>query len=164
MGEKPWEGAEVSLRPGAGLLVGSEVAGAALAAAVVLRARDEGLETRMTGVFLSAGIFLDPGCVPEQLQAFYRSRSDERCIDSPQPPDERASSARRAVEAASMERNAAHRTTGHANLPRTYVQACGLDLWRDDGILYAHVLRELGNEVRLDVYSGAPHGFWHLVP
>ncbi|KAI0053261.1 alpha/beta-hydrolase [Auriscalpium vulgare] len=47
----------------------------------------------------------------------------------------------------------------HAGLPPAYLQICGLDPLRDEGLLYARVLREAGIAAKLDVYPGVPHCF-----
>lgn len=39
----------------------------------------------------------------------------------------------------------------HAGLPPTVVQVCGLDLVRDEGLVYEEVLREAGVKTRLTV-------------
>ena len=52
--------------------------------------------------------------------------------------------------------------SGHEDLPRTYLQTCGMDINRDEGILYADLLQRAGVETKLDVYPGCPHCFWHL--
>lgn len=47
--------------------------------------------------------------------------------------------------------------------PRAYVQVCGLDVLRDEGLLWTELARQgSGTESRVDVYSGLPHGFWRF--
>ena len=51
--------------------------------------------------------------------------------------------------------------TGHHELPRTYFQICGMDILRDEDLIYEQVLREdNGVETRVDIYPGMPHIFW----
>ncbi|KAH8100057.1 Alpha/Beta hydrolase protein [Cristinia sonorae] len=50
----------------------------------------------------------------------------------------------------------------HANLPPAFFQVAGLDLLRDEGLLYERVLREAGVKTKLHVYQGVSHGF-HLI-
>jgi acetyl esterase/lipase len=52
----------------------------------------------------------------------------------------------------------------HAGLPPAYVQICGADPLRDEGLIYEQVLREEGVKTRLDVFPGLPHGFWSWFP
>lgn len=55
--------------------------------------------------------------------------------------------------------------SGHAGLPRTYIQVCGMDPLRDGGLIYERILREeFGIETKLDVFAGQLHGFWVLFP
>ncbi|KAG7090648.1 hypothetical protein E1B28_009749 [Marasmius oreades] len=49
--------------------------------------------------------------------------------------------------------------SSHKGLPPAFIQVCGLDPVRDDGLLYEKVLREAGVSTKLEVYPGAPHGF-----
>ncbi|KAI0266839.1 Alpha/Beta hydrolase protein [Gloeopeniophorella convolvens] len=47
----------------------------------------------------------------------------------------------------------------HANLPPAFLQVCGWDPLRDDGLLYERLLREAGNKTSMKVYPGLPHVF-----
>lgn len=50
------------------------------------------------------------------------------------------------------------------DLPRTYAQVGGKDIWRDDGIVYEHILKDRGIDTRLDVYQGLSHQTWSVWP
>lgn len=52
----------------------------------------------------------------------------------------------------------------HANLPPTYVAVCGIDPWRDGGILYQRELEKAGCAVKLDCYPGMLHCWWSTYP
>ncbi|KAL8968426.1 MAG: hypothetical protein Q9183_002464 [Haloplaca sp. 2 TL-2023] len=49
-------------------------------------------------------------------------------------------------------------------LPPTFVQVCGKDVIRDDGLIYEKVLSDNGTKTRLNVYPGLPHCFWAFIP
>lgn len=49
-------------------------------------------------------------------------------------------------------------------LPPAYVQVAGMDLIRDDGIVYSYVLDDSEVPVRLDAYKGVPRSFYAFVP
>ncbi|KAH7342543.1 lipase 2 [Rhexocercosporidium sp. MPI-PUGE-AT-0058] len=54
---------------------------------------------------------------------------------------------------------------GHNDLPPAYLQVCGLDPLRDEGLIYERVLREeSGAKTKLDVYKGLGHYFWTNFP
>ncbi|TCD70227.1 hypothetical protein EIP91_004408 [Steccherinum ochraceum] len=52
----------------------------------------------------------------------------------------------------------------HANLPPALLQVSGLDLIRDEGIIYDKVLREAGVQSELIVYPGIGHGTHFTYP
>ncbi|KAJ7463530.1 Alpha/Beta hydrolase protein [Mycena galericulata] len=52
----------------------------------------------------------------------------------------------------------------HAGLPPAFIQVCGLDPLRDEGLLYEALLREDGVETKIIAYPGVPHGFQVLLP
>ncbi|KAH7109480.1 alpha/beta hydrolase fold-domain-containing protein [Dendryphion nanum] len=51
-----------------------------------------------------------------------------------------------------------------SKLPRAFVQVAGMDLVRDDGIVFSYSLDDAGVETRLKAYPGVPHTFWSFVP
>jgi acetyl esterase/lipase len=55
--------------------------------------------------------------------------------------------------------------SGHGKIPPTYIQACGLDMVRDDALIYEKMLREdRCVATRVDLYLGLPHHFWEFFP
>ncbi|KAJ7580074.1 Alpha/Beta hydrolase protein [Mycena floridula] len=49
-------------------------------------------------------------------------------------------------------------------LPPTYLQVCGQDPFRDEGLLYERLLREQGVSTKIDIYPGVQHGFHYFFP
>jgi acetyl esterase/lipase len=54
--------------------------------------------------------------------------------------------------------------SGHADLPPTYIQVCGRDPSRDDGLIWERALRARGVPTKIDAYPGCPHAFDVLWP
>ncbi|KAL4929378.1 Alpha/Beta hydrolase protein [Aspergillus undulatus] len=146
-----------------GFVVGGVSAGANLASVTVHRAVKEypGL---VTGSWSSVpGFLLDDSVLPEVYKEFWISR--EQNINAP---------ILNGKDMESIEGNyGAEQTVEYCpfvdpesfrHMPRTYIQVCGLDPLRDDGLIYERVLRQHGVETRLDAYAGVPHGHWAGFP
>ncbi|KAK4542921.1 hypothetical protein LTR36_006110 [Oleoguttula mirabilis] len=159
-------GQEYGADPTTGLVIAGESAGAVIASLLSLQARDKHLNPPVTGVFLSAGSYMSPETVTEQYHAYYRSRTDEVCLASPMlsKASKAAFDACLQPDMSSPDYRVAHSSNVQAGLPRTYLQTCGMDINRDDGFIYRHMLHESGVETKLDVYPGCPHCFWFMFP
>ncbi len=51
-----------------------------------------------------------------------------------------------------------------SGLPATYIDVGGLDIFRDEDVLYARRLADAGVPTELNVYPGCPHAFEWLAP
>ncbi|OBZ67627.1 AB hydrolase superfamily protein B1A11.02 [Grifola frondosa] len=143
---------ELSADPARGFLVGGMSAGANLAAAVAIRARDDAFfaRTRLTGQVLQMPCVVHPDAYPEQYKSELRSM--EQHADAPFLAAHKLRTFWHATQAPPADPLFSPLLApSHARLPRTYVQVCGLDPLRDEGLLYARVLREAGVITKLDV-------------
>ena len=147
----------------AGFVVGGVSNGAGLASSVAHRARDEKLTPKLTGVFFSAGSVVSEELLPEKFRDRYFSRTQQECMDAP-ILDQQMKAFFNATNRKDLKDPKCWSLlwpSGHADLPKHYLQSCGMDVTRDDALLFEEVLREeSGVETRLDIYPGTPHVFW----
>ncbi|KAK4235154.1 Alpha/Beta hydrolase protein [Achaetomium macrosporum] len=157
----------------AGFIVGGASSGANFADVVAHLARDTGLSPPLTGQFLVCGAFIDHSRgVPAAYEGRYLSREQNR--DAPVMNErflrafcevigpEAGPSRLWAPFAWSCSGGIA---AGHKGMPKVYFQVCGMDINRDDSLIYEGVLREeCGILTRLDMYSGFPHCWWDSYP
>jgi acetyl esterase/lipase len=143
--------------PAAGFLVYGTSSGANLAASVTLLARDTELSPPLTGTFPACLTVVAPSTLPSKYTPRYLSVEQNahapiadaklvsifRAAFNPDPADPRWA--------------VLLHPKGHAGLPKCYLQVCGMDMARDDGLIYESVLRESGVETRCDLYKGWPH-------
>jgi len=159
-----------------GFIVGGTSSGANLAASLAHLARDHNLFPPLTGQFLCAGTYIADSNVPAKYKqrylSFEQSRGapilDERLskmfreafkpdlssklyasFDQHHPLDEGTGSVRH----------------GHLGVAPAYFQVCGMDMFRDDGLIYERVLREeCGVSTRMDLYAGWGHCWRSVFP
>ncbi|KAL2145626.1 hypothetical protein VTI28DRAFT_6684 [Corynascus sepedonium] len=164
--------------PAAGFIIGGSSSGANVADVVAHLARDADLTPLLTGMFLACGAFIDPVHVPERYRAQYLSREQNR--SAPVANEEYMRAFREVAVAPGYATSALWApfvqqpnrpnddgiiAAGHKGMPRAYFQVCGMDVNRDDGLIYERVLREeCGVPTKLDLYSGFPHGWWDIYP
>lgn len=161
---------ELSVSLAAGFLVGGSSAGATMTAILTHLARDDGLVPAISGSFLLAPMILPPETqvdgFPDAHREAYLSRTQAECQKDPvlSPVLARIFRDSAAGDPQSPMFVPYIWPTGHAELPKSYLQVCGMDTLRDEGLIYEQVLRENGTETKLDVYPGMPHIFWGSFP
>ncbi|KIV86401.1 hypothetical protein PV11_02012 [Exophiala sideris] len=159
-----------------GFIVGGTSSGANLAASLAHLARDHNLFPPLTGQFLCVGTYMTDLNVPAKYKERYLSFEQNRnapildealfkmfreafkpdltsklyaSFDQHHPLDEGTGSVRH----------------GHLGVAPAYFQVCGMDVFRDDGLIYERVLREeCGVPTRLDLYAGWGHCWWSMFP
>ncbi|KAK8021211.1 hypothetical protein PG990_006349 [Apiospora arundinis] len=166
--------------PSAGFIIGGGSAGGNIAAVLSHVARDEGLSPPLTGQYLcvpAITCFRRPELIPERYRDEYLShpdmtRSGDQGTDPVLKDLEKAEEGMRMVLKVDTESPlfvpflfGERSPRGHRDLPAAYLQVCGLDPLRDEGLIYERVLREeAGVRTRLDLYPGLGHYFWTNFP
>jgi acetyl esterase/lipase len=148
---------ELGIDPARVVVAGSS-AGAALAAAVALLARDRG------GPSLAHQVLIYP--MLDDRQVTRSSQMDGTAVWG-RPANAlgwRAYLGPQAGRADVPAYAAPARAVDLAGLPPAFVAVGGADLFRDESIAYASRLLEAGVPAELHVYPGAPHGFEVIVP
>ncbi|KAJ9611372.1 hypothetical protein H2200_004556 [Cladophialophora chaetospira] len=151
-----------------GLIVGGASQGAVLTSLIALRAKDTPSLPKITGLYFAAGGFIaSPESIPAKYRDLYLSRTDERCLRAPMLNKE----TKAMFDAAYNPDTASPLYRAFNNVPldlhkdlapKVYFQVCGADILRDDALIYAQLLEDLGVNVKVDVYEGAPHVFWSV--
>ena len=142
-------------------ILGGTSAGGNIAAVLSHLARDASLSPPLTGLYLNVPLLLAPEAVPDRYKPLYRSREQNALA----PVLNKAfmdmyTEAYAPNDFKSYIWSPLNWPSGHRGLPPTYFQICGLDVLRDEGLIYERILREEhGIPTKIDVYSGLPHMF-----
>ncbi|KAB8217654.1 hypothetical protein BDV33DRAFT_193371 [Aspergillus novoparasiticus] len=150
-----------------GFVIGGGSAGGNLSIVTAHRAVKEKLSPPITGILASIPVCMSQETVPEKYKHLWVSR--EQNGNAPGNPglDSKSIGGYEALyqqDFLSEDFSPFNSTVPFSAIPRTYVQVAGLDILRDDGIVYAKVLEDNGVEVKLDAYPGMPHGHFNLWP
>ncbi|KAJ6552732.1 Alpha/Beta hydrolase protein [Mycena capillaripes] len=142
-----------------GFLVGGASGGAHTAAIVVHRARDDPFFTtcKLTGHILQIPALMHPEAYPEEYKADLLSLEQNK--DAPIVPRANIDFFFDCLQVKPSNPEISPLLLSHHNLPAAYIQVAGLDPFRDEGLLYARLLRESGIKTKFDVYPGVPHAF-----
>lgn len=156
--------AEFGADTGAGFVIGGVSAGGGLSVVTAQRAIREKLPAAITGVWACIPVTLDERNVPEKYRETWVSR--EQNADALLLSKESIDHVQKMYEPDGLSEaySPFNSAVGFAELPRTYVQVCGMDPLRDDGLIYERALRDAGVETMLDVYPGVPHGHFGAFP
>lgn len=152
-----------------GFIVGGSSAGENMSAVLGHLARDECLSPRLTGIFLLAPMILPTGTnvvLPDRYKKMYVFRTQEACKDDPvlSPALEKLFHGSAKGDERSPVFVPYIWPSRQQGLPKTYFQVCGMDVLRDEGLIFEQVLAENGVETKLDLYPNMPHNFWSTFP
>lgn len=167
--------------PSKGFIIAGTSAGANIAASLAHLARDQKLNPPLTGQALVAGTFISHNFVPARYEPFYLAREQNK--DAPVldlalyetfqgafKPDHQSPLWAVFDQHHPLDQKPNDPTDigvkhGHLGLPPAYFQICGLDIARDDSLIYERVLRdECGIRTRADLYAGYSHVWWAMYP
>ncbi|KAF7341791.1 Abhydrolase-3 domain-containing protein [Mycena sanguinolenta] len=147
-----------------GLIVGGASAGANLAAAVTHRSmKDPFFEKhKLSGHLLQIPALIHPAAYPPEYASELLSFTQN--AEAPILSKAGMNLFYDCLKGPSTDPDVSPLLADHAGLPPAYIQVCGLDPLRDEGLLYDRLLREQGVSTRLDIYPGVPHGFNAFAP
>jgi acetyl esterase/lipase len=144
--------------PSKGFVVGGGSAGANLAATAAQKWLSEKRSPSITGLWLNVPSLLANETVPDKYKELFFSREQNAdALILNKTAIDHISAAYQA-DVKSPDYSPFNIKDAHQGMPPVYIQVCGADPLRDDGLIYEKVLRDHGVETKLDVYPGVPHG------
>jgi acetyl esterase/lipase len=169
--------ASLGADPSAGFVVGGASAGGNIAAVIaqksISNAKGEGEEegkdrvaAPLTGLWMDVPmLFARPENVPEEYRKYHLSaeqNADAPGLLTPHAIQFIRDSVR--ADGYSPDFSPVNAREPHVGMPKTFLQVAGMDMYRDDGLIYRRMLEETGVQTRLRVYAGVPHGHANLYP
>jgi len=154
----------------AGFVVGGASAGGNVAAVIAQKSlsssEKDKLAAPLTGLWTNVPmLFARPENVPEEYRKYYLSA--EQNLDAPGLLTPQAIQfIRESVRAGgfSPDFSPVNAERPHVGMPRTFLQVAGMDMYRDDALIYRRMLEDASVQTRLRVYAGVPHGHANLYP
>lgn len=141
---------------GSGFIVGGHSAGAQIAAAVASESRSKALAFPITGSFICIPVFFVPETVPETYKHLYKAWEENGEGPMGRGAIEKMLSVT-AADPSSPHYCPANSSLGLSGLPRTYLQAGGKDVTRDDSVIYERLLKDAGVPTKIDVNQDVSH-------
>ncbi|OAP55346.1 hypothetical protein AYL99_10319 [Fonsecaea erecta] len=153
---------EFGANPQQGFVVGGVSAGGTMAAVLTQLAHDRGLTPPLTGAFVSIPLLLVKEIVPAKYKKEWTSMEDNK--NNPSLNRDTIQNIIRTLgpDVRSPLFSPFNSKTPHVGLPPTYIHVGGLDVLRDDGLVYETALRENGVPTRCDVFSDLGHAAWTI--
>lgn len=150
----------------AGFVIGGASAGGNIAAVLAQKSIKEPLAVPLTGLWMDISlVFANAENCPEKYKHLYISAKQNE--DAPGLLSKQAIQYIRSSfqgDGFSPDFSPVNADQPHVGMPRTFLQAVGMDMYRDDAIIYWHMLKDHGVDARLKVYPGVPHGHVNLYP
>ncbi|KAL0933606.1 alpha beta hydrolase fold-3 domain-containing protein [Colletotrichum truncatum] len=145
-------------------IIGGVSAGANLSAVTAQKWISAKRAPNLVGVWLSIPWLLEPEILPEKYADVWLSRDqnakalvvDQETLD--------VVKAFYQPDVSSTDFSPFNDRNAHKGLSPVYLQVCGQDPLRDDGIIYEKVLGDNGVPTKIDTYQGVPHGFADVLP
>ncbi|KAJ7473587.1 Alpha/Beta hydrolase protein [Mycena galericulata] len=148
-----------------GFLVAGLSAGGNFAAVLAHRAQNDAFfkGRELTGQILQVPMVLHPHAVPEKYKP--RLLSFEQNKHAPFMTAKDALSCYAYLGGSPTDPEVSPLLyPSHAGLSPAFIQVCGLDPLRDEGLLYETLLREEGVKTKIIAYPGSPHAFQYVFP
>jgi len=150
----------------AGFVLGGASAGGNIASVLAQKALTETLAAPVTGLWMDVSmVFASPENCPEKYRHLYISHAQNE--NAPGLLTKQAIAYIKTsmqADGSSPDFSPINAENPHVGMPRTFLQAAGMDTYRDDAVIYWRMLRENGVEARLKVYPGVPHGHANIWP